>query len=35
VIEREIKRAAPREKEKIRRERAGPVVEAFFEFEWC
>jgi len=33
VIERGIKRAPPPEREKIRREKSGPVVEAFFE--WC
>jgi transposase len=33
VIERGIKRAPPPERDKIRREQSGPVVEAFFE--WC
>lgn len=33
VIERGIKRAPPPEREKIRREKSGPVVQAFFE--WC
>ena len=33
MIERGIKRAPPPEREKLRRERSGPVVKAFFE--WC
>jgi transposase len=33
VIERGIKRAPPPEREKIRREKSAPVVEAFFD--WC
>jgi transposase len=33
LIERGIKRAPPPERGKIRREKSGPVVEAFFE--WC
>jgi transposase len=33
VIERGLKRAPPPEREKLRREKSGPVVEAFFD--WC